>query len=202
MKEFFYANGILLMGIVMVLFASIFFQVTVAWYMIRLAKESEELEDGNIKIMRGWIEEYIKNEKEIINIQVFVDKKIAQFKIGKLTMIQMKHISGQLILFVIFMSGVGVYREIVAGKTLGQVLPFYIICLLGLYIHFLISGFMDMEEKKKCIQRNLVDFFENKKVYLYKNNEIRTQDSIEEIKDIFGEKEEQELKEILREILA
>lgn len=93
-------------------------------------------------------------------------------------------------------------KDIINGKTLGQILPFYIICLLGLYIHFFLSGLIDMEEKTKSIQRNVVDFLENKKAYLYQSKEVRTHDGIEEVKDFFGEKEDQELKEILREILA
>ena len=48
----------------------------------------------------------------------------------------------------------------------------------------------------------MVDFLENKKAYLYKNKELLREEGIEEIKEFFGEKEELELKEILREILA
>lgn len=202
MKEFFFENGLLLIGITVVLLTSIGIQMMIAYYLIRLVKESGELEEGNTKILRLWIEEYIQNEKEITNIPVFVEKNIYKFRIGKLTLMQMKHLSGQLLLFVIFMAGVGVCKEIMNGKTLGQILPFYIICLLGLYVHFLISGFIDLEEKKKCIQRNVIDFLENKKAYLYKNNKTQMQDSIEEMRSIFGEAEEKELKEILKEILV
>lgn len=202
MKEFFSENGVLLLGMIVILLISVSVQALIAYHMMLLVTESQELEEGNTKMIRVWIEDYIKNEKEITNIPVFVEKNIYKFQIGRFTLVQMKHFSGQLLLLVIFMAGIGVYKEIISGKTLGQILPFYVICLMGLYIHFLMSGFIDMEEKKKSIQRNVVDFLENKKAYLYKNNEVQAQDGIEEMKDIFGEKEEKELKEILREILA
>ena len=201
MKTFGGSSGLLLI-IVVILLASIGIQIWILQHLLLLLKESEELEEGNASKIRFWIEEYIENEKEIMNIPIFVEQKIHQFKIRKYTLTQMKHISGQLLLFAIFLAGLGVCKDIIGGKTLGQILPFYVICLLGLYIHFLLSGFLDMEEKNKTIQRNVVNFLENKKAYLYQKKELQTQLDIEDRKDIFGEKEDEELKNILREILA
>jgi len=201
MKTFGGSSGLLLI-IVVILLASIGIQMWILQNLLLLLKESEELEEGNASKIRFWIEEYIENEKEIMNIPIFVEQKIHQFRIRKYTLTQMKHISGQLLLFAIFLAGLGVCKDIIGGKTLGQILPFYVICLLGLYIHFLLSGFLDMEEKNKTIQRNVVDFLENKKAYLYQKKELQTQLDIEDRKDIFGEKEDEELKNILREILA
>ena len=201
MKTFGGSSGLLLI-IVVILLASIGIQMWILQHLLLLLKESEELEEGNASKIRFWIEEYIENEKEIMNIPIFVEQKIHQFRIRKYTLTQMKHISGQLLLFAIFLAGLGVCKDIIGGKTLGQILPFYVICLLGLYIHFLLSGFLDMEEKNKTIQRNVVDFLENKKAYLYQKKELQTQLDIEDRKDIFGEKEDEELKNILREILA
>ena len=201
MKTFGGSSGLLLI-IVVILLVSIGIQIWILQHLLLLLKESEELEEGNASKIRFWIEEYIENEKEIMNIPIFVEQKIHQFKIRKYTLTQMKHISGQLLLFAIFLAGLGVCKDIIGGKTLGQILPFYVICLLGLYIHFLLSGFLDMEEKNKTIQRNVVDFLENKKAYLYQKKELQTQLDIEDRKDIFGEKEDEELKNILREILT
>lgn len=201
MKEFFLSNGFIFMGIMIVLMLSVGIQIIIAYYLLHLVRESEQLEEGNTKIIRQWIEDYIQNEKEVTNIPIFVERNIHKFKIGKFTLMQMKHISGQLLLFAIFIAGIGVCKEIMKGKTLGQILPFYIVCLFGLYIYFLISGFIDLEEKNKYIQRNIIGFLENKKVYLYKKNKNIQQDSIEEIKDFWGETQEKELKEILKEIL-
>lgn len=202
MKEFWNFSEVLLVIIVVILLASIGMQIWLLYHLLLLVKESGELEEGNTKKIRFWIEEYLENEREIMNIPIFVEQKIYQFQIGKYTLAHMKHISGQLLLLAIFLAGVGVCKDIIQGKTLGQILPFYVICLLGLYIHFLLSGFVDMEEKNKTIQRNVVDFLENKKAYLYQKRELQTQADIEERKEIFGEKEDEELKNILREILA
>ena len=201
MKTFGGSSGLLLI-IVVILLASIGIQMWILQHLLLLLKESEELEEGNASKIRFWIEEYIENEKEIMNIPIFVEQKIHQFRIRKYTLTQMKHISGQLLLFAIFLAGLGICKDIIGGKTLGQILPFYVICLLGLYIHFLLSGFLDMEEKNKTIQRNVVNFLENKKAYLYQKKELQTQLDIEDRKDIFGEKEDEELKNILREILT
>ena len=91
---------------------------------------------------------------------------------------------------------------IIRGKTLGQVLPFYIISLLGLYVHFSLSAFVNLEENKKIIRMNMVDFLENKEPYFYCRTEEKEEKCIESVKEVFGEAEELELKEILREILA
>lgn len=203
MKDFIMENGLLTLGILVILLISIVLQIMIAYVILRLTTESNVLEEENTKWIREWMEDYKKNEKEITNIPVFVERHIYDFCFNKLTMIQMKHLSGQLLLLAIFLAGIGVCKEIINGKTLGQILPYYVICLLGLYIHFFLSGLIDMEEKIKSIQRNVVDFLENKRAFLYQNEKQESlRDGIEEVKNFFGEKEDQELKEILKEILV
>lgn len=203
MKNFFAGQGMLIFFILFSFILSIGCQLMMAFYLLRMIKESETLEEGNPRILRKWLENFLKEENQITNISVFVDKSIQEFRIFRLTLLQMKHAAGQLLLLSVFLSGLGACQGIIAGKTVGQILPFYILCLLGLYIHFSLSGIIDMEEKKKMLKTNLIDFLENHKPYLC--GEIKGEESkedIEQIPDYFGEKEEQELKELLREILA
>lgn len=202
MKDLFREQWWLFMGMGISFLCNVICQLIVAYYVMKMVRESEELELGKTKYIKKWIEAYIKEENKIINSAVFVDKKIQQFCIGKFTMIQMKHISGQALLLMIFLAALGACLGIIEGKTLGQILPFYIISLLGLYIHFSLSGFVNIEENKKRIQMNVVDFLENKNPYYYFQSAEKGDKGIEEVKEFFGEAEDLELKEIIREILA
>lgn len=202
MEELFREQWWLFLGIGISFLCSVICQLLIAYYMMQIVKESEKLESEKTKYFREWIEEYIKEEGKIANSSVFVDKKIQQISIGKFNMVQMKHFSGQALLLMIFLAGVGACLGIIRGKTLGQVLPFYIISLLGLYVHFSLSALVNLEENKKIIRMNIVDFLENKEPYFYCRTEEKEEKCIESVKEVFGEAEELELKEILREILA
>ena len=202
MKELFREQWWLFLSISICFMCSVFCQFLMAYYMIRMIKESEKLESEKAGLLKGWIEEYIKEESRISNTSVFVDKKIQQFCIGKWTILQIKHFSGQALLLMIFLAGTGACKGIIEGKTLGQILPYYIISILGLYIHFSLSGFLNLEENKKILRMNVVDFLENKKSYLYAQLYPKEEKEEQEVKKVFGEAQDLELKEIIREILA
>ena len=122
-------------GIVLLMLLSIICQLMLIYHMVKLVKESESLEESEPQIMGPWIEEYLMEAKKITNISVFVDKKIQQICIGKMTLIRWKHTSGQLLLAMVFLSGCGACMGIIRGKTLGDILPYYIVSLLGVYIY-------------------------------------------------------------------
>ena len=167
-----------------------------------MMKASEKLEEEPQKIFEDWIKEYAKEKQRIANTSSYVDKKLQKMMIGKCKVNWIKHLSGQTLLLAVFLAGIGACRGIIEGQTLGQVLPFYIISLFGMYFHFSLSGVMDLEEKKKIIRRNLSDYLENNKEYMYTSYEVKEEKEIEEKKNFFGEEEDLELKEIIREILA
>ena len=198
MKEIFSGQTVLSVSVMVLLMLSLLCQLFLVYYMTALAKEAKELYKVSPKRLKPWIEEYLKEEKQIANISVFVEKKLQEFSIGKIPATTLKHISGQLLLLMIFLAGIGACKGIADGKTLGQILPFYMISLLALFLHFSISGVLNLEERKKQIKMNLVDFLENKKQCLYQTFEKEQEDR----EKIFGEEEDLELKEILREILA
>ena len=167
MKELFREQWWLFISIGICFAGSVLCQLLVTYYIIQMIKESEKLESEKPKLLKGWMEEYIREESKISNTSVFVDKKMQQFCIGNRTILQIKHFSGQALLLMIFLTGVGACKGIVEGKTLGQILPYYIISILGLYVHFSLSGLLNFEENKKILRMNIVDFLENKKPYLY-----------------------------------
>ena len=200
MKYFILEHWGLLAGIFFVLLINVVCHFIITYYMLRLIKASEKLEEESQKLFKNWIEEYLNEKQRITNTTLFVEKKLTQLSIGKCKLSWIKHISGQTMLIGIFLAGIGACRGIIMGKTLGQILPFYIISLFSLYLHFSLSGIMDIEGKKKIIEMNLADFLENGKTWLYMTKEIKK--GVEEERYIYDKDEDLELKEIIREILV
>lgn len=95
------------------------------------------------------------------NVPVFVDKFISRMNLGPMSPHMLENLSGQLMLLAVVSAGIGVCRRIIAGSTLGQILPFYIFSLLGLYLFFSISAIVDLKGKRRILKINLVDYLEN-----------------------------------------
>ncbi|MGN0402081.1 MAG: hypothetical protein ACI4HQ_07465 [Acetatifactor sp.] len=97
----------------------------------------------------------------VSNIPVFVDKFLCRMALGPFSFETLYHMSGQLMLLSVVLSGVGVCRSIVAGRTLGEILPFYIVSFAGLYLYFSVSSAADIKGKRRMLKVNLVDYLEN-----------------------------------------
>ena len=97
----------------------------------------------------------------VANIPVFVDKFLNRLSFGHVSYTMLYHLSGQTMLLSVVFSGVGICKCIVGGKTLGDILPFYIVSFLGLYLYFSVSAIADIKGKKRVLKVNLVDYLEN-----------------------------------------
>ena len=97
----------------------------------------------------------------VANIPVFVDKFLNRMSLGHLSFETLYHLSGQLMLLSVVCSGIGVCKSIVEGRTVGDVLPFYIVSFFGLYVYFSVSTVVDVRGKKRILKINLVDYLEN-----------------------------------------
>lgn len=97
----------------------------------------------------------------VTNIPVFVDKFINHLRIGKISLISLQHWSGQLVLFSVFVSGMGIYTGITRGDRFITLMPYYIISMIGLYVYFGVSSAIDISGKKQVLKTNLVDYMEN-----------------------------------------
>ncbi len=95
------------------------------------------------------------------NISVFVDKYMNQLKIGGFSLSVLKHLSGQLVLLSILISGIGACRGIIMGESVLYIVPYYIISFLGLYCYFAISSLVDISGKTQILRTNLIDYLEN-----------------------------------------
>ncbi len=129
----------------------------------------------------------------VANIPVFVDKFLNRMALGRLSFETIYHLSGQLMLLSVVFSGVGVCRSIMGGRTLGEILPFYIVSFFGLYLYFSISTVVDVRGKKRILKVNLVDYLEN---HLSPRIEVTRQD----IEMLYGEAAFEETPEGVRGI--
>lgn len=99
--------------------------------------------------------------KGVANIPIFVDKFISRLSFGSLSFVGMYHLSGQAMLLSVVCAGIGICKSIVMGKMLGEILPFYIVSFIGLYVYFSVSAIVDIKGKKRILKVNLVDYLEN-----------------------------------------
>lgn len=97
----------------------------------------------------------------VANIPVFVDKFLNRLSFGHLSFSLLYHLSGQAMLLSVVFSGAGISSSIARGKTLGDILPFYIVSFLGLYLYFSVSTVVDVKGRKRILKVNLVDYLEN-----------------------------------------
>ncbi|MCI9142286.1 MAG: hypothetical protein HFH87_06640 [Lachnospiraceae bacterium] len=116
----------------------------------------------------------------VANIPIFVDKFLNRMSLGHLSFETLYHLSGQLMLLSVVCSGVGVCKSIVGGRTVGDILPFYIVSFFGLYVYFSVSTVVDVRGKKRILKVNLVDYLEN---HLSPRIEVTRQD----IEMLYGE---------------
>ncbi len=99
--------------------------------------------------------------KGMSNIPVFVDKFLNRLALGPFSFGTMYHMSGQMMLLSVVSAGIGVCRGILDGRMLGEILPFYIVSFIGLYLYFSVSTVVDIKGRRRVLKINLVDYLEN-----------------------------------------
>lgn len=162
MEHFFVRHGMLAVCTLLLIAGSVLCQSVIGIYLQNLKEETEEMSHTQNEFLKKCLEQfriYKKEERGTMNISVFVDRQLNKISFGRVTLVQLKHASGQLILLSVLLCGIGACRGIIIGETLGEILPFYIISLMGLYFHFSLSGIIEVEEKKKQIKINMIDFW-------------------------------------------
>lgn len=146
----------------------------------------------------------------VANIPVFVDKFLNRLSIGKISFRTLYHMSGQFMLLSVFFAGMGACLQIVDGASLGQILPFYIVSLFGLYFYFSISSAVDIKGKIAMLKVNLIDYLENHMVNRLALSDLEEEEEeLDKLKKpplsakaILSQMEEEELEELLKELLT
>lgn len=129
--------------------------------MISASDNMSATENKLLKQCKQKYANYYKLNGKMVNTGVFVDKFLQKISIAGIHINRLNYISGQLMMLSVLMTGISVCLSLAAGNTLFQIIPYYLISILGLYLYFSVSGIIDMPEKKKALKTNLVDYLEN-----------------------------------------
>lgn len=95
------------------------------------------------------------------NIGAFVDRFLARLRIGRFSLDTLSRLAGQLMLLSAASAGLGACLGIASGKGISEILPFYLLGFLGMYIYFSVSGLADPEKKRELLKISLTDYLEN-----------------------------------------
>lgn len=209
----------IIISVVLILFLSgIIIQLRLAHFYKALIAETENMAATKVELLYQCKKKFsncYRLHNGVLNVSVFVDKYLCRIKMGRFSVGVWKHLSGQLVLLSVFVAGIGACMGIIEGNTLGDILPFYIISMLDLYFYFAITGFTDIEEKKRVLKIHLVDYLENHMgnkledlEYSMKRlddveNTLCQNSKAERRENILSNKSDKaELEELLREFLA
>lgn len=144
--------------------SSLFIRLLLGFLYQRMIKEADNMAATRNRLLKKCKLKFAncyQLSNGVANIPVFVDKFLNRLSIGPFTFETLYHLSGQIMLLSVMAAGVGIYRSIMAGRTLGDILPFYIVSFFGLYLYFSISAVVDIPGKKRVLKVNLVDYLEN-----------------------------------------
>lgn len=145
--------------------------------MINEADNMSATENKILKQCKQKYANYYKLNGKMVNTAAFVDKFLQNLSIMGIPLIKFSHIAGQLIMGSVLVTGFSVCISLAAGNTLFQIIPYYLISILELYLYFSVSGIMDLQEKKNALKVNLMDYLEN---HFIPRLEIEKEISLEE----------------------
>lgn len=148
--------------------------------------------------------------QEQINVEVFVDKAVGRIKFSGLKPHTWKFLSGQSLFISILFAGLGVFKGIVAGMTLREISPFYLITFMELYVYFSAVSICDYEAKDKLLRLTIIEYIENHmvnriqvaKAFQAEEKVIKILEEEQRKKNTFSKEMEQELDSLLQEFLV
>lgn len=177
------------------LFLSVLCQVIAGVIYQSMITEADNMSATKHKILKQCKQKYANYYKlngKMVNTAAFVDKFLQKICILRIPLTRFSHLAGQLMMLSIIMIGISVCLSLAAGDTLFQIMPYYLVSILGLYLYFSIAGIMDLQEKRNALKINLVDYLEN---HFIPRLEIEKEVSLEEN----AKKREQRVNEFLKE---
>lgn len=164
MFEIFMEEKIVTALIFICMVLSIFLRVFLGMIYQNMIREADNMAATNNKLLKQCKLKFAncyQLSNGVANIPIFVDKFINRLSLGHISFDLMYHMSGQAMLLSVVFSGVGICRCIMRGRTLGAILPFYIVSFLGLYLYLSVSTVVDVKGKRRKLKINLVDYLEN-----------------------------------------
>lgn len=131
----------------------------------KLIKEAENMSATDNKLLKQCklkFQNCYELNNGVVNVGVFVEKFMQNVRLGRCSLRLIGQLSGQLLLLSVFAEGIGSCVGIVHGETLGDVLPYYLLAFLFLYLYFSISGLIDVPGKQEALKTSIMDFLENR----------------------------------------
>lgn len=151
-------------GILSFLCISLFLRILLGFLYRNMIKEADNMattENRLLKQCKLKFANCYQLNNGVANIPVFVDKFLNKLKLGPFSFAAIYHISGQSMLLSVICCGVGICKGIADGRTIGEILPYYIVSFLGLYLYFTVSTIVDVKGQRRILKVNLVDYLEN-----------------------------------------
>lgn len=164
MLQIFLKHPEFMIPILTLLLLSIICQISIGVLYHKLILETENMStttNKSLQQLKLKFSSCCKLHDGIANVPVFVDKYINQIKIYGIPLSALRHLSGQLALLSILVSGVGAYQGIIGEESVLYIAPYYIVSFLGLYCYFAISSLVDIADSAKVLRTNLIDYLEN-----------------------------------------
>lgn len=129
-----------------------------------LIRETDSMSSTQNKLLKQCKAKFInccQMNGRVTNVPIFVDKFLGRLAIGPFTFSGINHFSGEAVVLSVAAAGVGICKSIGTGKGFLRISPFYIACFLGLYFYFSVSSIVNINEQKRILKVNLVDYLEN-----------------------------------------
>lgn len=164
MFEIFLEEKLISAGILVFFVSSILMRVFLGALYQNMIQEAENMATTNHKLLKQCKLKFshcYQMNNGVSNVPVFVDRFMGRLAFGSFSFENIYHLSGQTMLLSVVCAGIGICKGISEGRTLGTILPYYVICMSELYLYFSISGMLDIQGKKQLLKVNLVDYLEN-----------------------------------------
>lgn len=209
--------------IIVFVLLSIICQIAAGVIFHRMIAETDNMSATKNKLLKQCKQKYANYYKlngKMVNTAVFVDRFLQRIRIAGIPLLRLSHVSGQFMMLSVLSTGISICLSLAAGDTLFQIIPYYLVSILELYLYFSVSGMIDMQERRRTLKINLVDYLENhltprleiEKESLreegVKNRELRTQEFLQEEKDKHSPSDavsigyQEELESLLEEFFA
>ncbi len=143
---------------------SLFLRILLTFLYQNMIRETENMATTNNKLLKKCKLKFAncyQLNHGVANISVFVDKFLSRLALGPVSFESMYHLSGQTMLLSVVCAGIAICKCILDGRTVGEILPFYIASFLELYVFFSLSTLLDIKGRRKNLKINLVDYLEN-----------------------------------------
>ncbi|MDD2972344.1 MAG: hypothetical protein PHE02_09475 [Lachnospiraceae bacterium] len=204
----------------LLLLLGIFTHIMIGVLYQKLIKETEKMQLSHHKYLEQCkvkFSNYYRTNNGTVNVPVFVDRYMSGRGSRGFPISILSHLSGQAVLLTIFLGGLGACRGIIEGASIGELLPYYMISLLGLYVYFSITTVIDIPKREFIVKTNMVQYLENDMICELKNTDLKQErekarekelqlelhENLNKTKKVlFTKSEEQELEELLKEFLA